>query len=150
MQYVCLKANRECLGGVCPIPPPLPGRQIDLQKSLRRSICFIIFFHTPASLGHHQVPSVHHQEGRSTGLDKTLWTYFPSLKAVRVGLWDHRMLSLCVYVYELYICVAVLDFKHLTDLYESCICICIYSCSYDLHQAPQWAIRYGTSQNMYQ
>jgi len=41
MRYDCLKANRESLGGVCPIP--LPGRQIDLQKSLRRSICFIIF-----------------------------------------------------------------------------------------------------------
>jgi len=26
----------------------------------------------------------------------------------------------------------------------------IYSCSCDLHQAPQWAIQYGTSQNPYQ
>jgi hypothetical protein len=41
MQYDCLKANRESLGSVCPIP--LPGGHSDLQKSLRRSICFIIF-----------------------------------------------------------------------------------------------------------
>ena len=41
MQCDCVKVNRESLGGVCPIP--LPGRKIDLQKSFRRSICFIVF-----------------------------------------------------------------------------------------------------------
>jgi len=41
MQYDCLKANRESSGSVCPIP--IPRGHSDLKKSLRRSICFIIF-----------------------------------------------------------------------------------------------------------
>ena len=45
--------------------------------------------------------------------------------------------------------LGVKQFDDDNDLKMQCRSSFIYSCSYDLQYAPQWAMRYGTSQNMY-